>query len=35
MGREPEWTNPQIEDGELPEMPKNHTYCKGKGVIFQ
>ena len=31
-GSRPEWTNPQIEDGKLPEMPKNHTYRKGKGV---
>ena len=33
-GRESEWSSPQIEDGELPEMPKNqikiiHT-VKGK-----
>ena len=24
-GREPEWSNPQIEDGKLPEMPKNQV----------
>ena len=24
-GREPEWSNPQIEDGELLEMPKNQV----------
>ena len=23
LGREPEWINPQIEDGKLPEMPNN------------
>ena len=28
-GREPEWSNPQIEDGKLPEMAINHT-IKGK-----
>ena len=34
-GREPEWTNPQIEDGKLPKMPRNQsTYLLGKDVKF-
>ena len=35
-GREPEWSNPQIEDGLLPAMPKNKvTFCQDKVVKFQ
>ena len=30
MGQETEWTNPQIQNGKLPEMTKNHI-PKGKG----
>ena len=24
-GREPEWSNPQVEDGKFPEMSKNQV----------
>ena len=30
--REPEWSNPQIEDGKLPEMLKNCTHHKLMGI---
>ena len=35
QGREPEWSNPRIEDGKMPEMPKNKNYAFHKDKVVK